>query len=102
MKVHNLIRLFESLSKEDFKLIRSREGSQIDAINGYLEELWEEMPDTPYDIMTFMVNSIAHNLGLGEQMRLAIWTIAAAPGGLSGILPGLPVSSGMPCSSGAR
>ena len=82
LKVHNLIRLFESLSKEDFKLIRSREGSQIDAINGYLEELWEEMPDTPYDIMTFMVNSIAHNLGLGEQMRLAIWTIAAAPGGL--------------------
>ena len=82
LKVHNLIRLFESLSREDFKLIRSREGSQIDAINGYLEELWEEMPDTPYDIMTFMVNSIAHNLGLGEQMRLAIWTIAAAPGGL--------------------
>ncbi|MGM9753206.1 MAG: DUF4062 domain-containing protein [Candidatus Cryptobacteroides sp.] len=82
LKVHNLMRLFESLTREDFKLIRSREGSQIDAINGYLEELWEEMPDTPYDIMTFMVNSIAHNLGLGEQMRQALWTIAAAPGGL--------------------
>ncbi|MGM9791707.1 MAG: DUF4062 domain-containing protein [Candidatus Cryptobacteroides sp.] len=82
LKVHNLIRLFESLTREDFKQIRDRKGSQIEAINGYLEELWEEMPDTPYDIMTFMVNSIAHNLGLGEQMRQAIWTIAAAPGGL--------------------
>ena len=82
IKVHNVFRLFESLTQEDFSRIRSSEGSQIDAINGYLEEIWGEMPDTPYDLMTYMVNNILYNLGLGEQMRQAFWYIAAAPGGL--------------------
>ena len=82
IKVHNVFRLFESLTQEDFKRIRSSEGSQIDAINGYLEEIWGEMPDSPYDLMTFMVNNIVGNLGLGENMRQAFWYIASAPGGL--------------------
>lgn len=82
IKVHNVFRLFESLTQEDFARIRGREGSQIDAINGYLEAIWDEMPDSPYDLMTYMVNNIVYNLGLGEQMRQAIWLIAAAPGGL--------------------
>ena len=82
IKVHNVFRLFESLTQEDFRRIRSSEDSQIDAINGYLEEIWGEMPDTPYDLMTHMVNNILYNLGLGEQMRQAFWYIAAAPGGL--------------------
>ena len=82
VKVHSLFRIFESLTQEDFARIRAREGSQIDAINGYLQELWEEMPSEPYDVMTFMVNTIAGNLDLGEPLRQAIWTIAAAPSGL--------------------
>ena len=82
LKVHSIFRIFESLTQEDFAQIRSRDGSQIDAINGYLLDIWGKMPDTPYDIMTFMVNTIAKNLGIGEKMRSAIWTIAAAPSGL--------------------
>ncbi|MBP5488173.1 MAG: DUF4062 domain-containing protein [Bacteroidales bacterium] len=82
LKVHSIFRIFESLTQEDFREIRGRKGSQIDAINGYLEDIWEEMPDATYDIMTFMVNQIVKNLALGENMRQAIWTIAAAPGGL--------------------
>ncbi len=82
LKIHSIFRLFESLSQEDFATIRTAEGSQIDAINSYLEAIWSEMPDFPYDIMTFMVNNIAGNIGLNENMRQAIWFIAAAPGGL--------------------
>ena len=82
LKIHNVFRIFESLTQEDFREIRGRKGSQIDAINGYLEQIWKEMPETPYDIMTFMVNTIVKNLGLSENMRQAIWTVAAAPGGL--------------------
>jgi len=82
LRVHSIFRIFESLTQEDFAQIRSSEGSQIDAINAYLKGIWEEMPDTPYDIMTFMVNQIAKNLGIGEGLRQAIWTIAAAPSGL--------------------
>ena len=82
LRVHSVFRIFESLTQEDFAQIRSREGNQIDAINGYLKDIWAEMPDTPYDIMTFMVNQIVKNLGIGEGLRQAIWTIAAAPFGL--------------------
>lgn len=82
LKVHSIFRIFESLTQEDFREIRGKKGSQIDAINGYLEDIWKEMPDATYDIMTFMVNQIVKNLSLGEKMRQAIWTIAAAPGGL--------------------
>ena len=82
LKVHSVFRLFEALTQEDFSEIRGRKGSQIDAINGYLSEIWEEMPDSPYDLMTFMVNNIAKNLGIGEKLRNAIWKIAAAPSGL--------------------
>ena len=82
IKVHNVFRLFESLTLEDFKRIRSVEGSQIDAINGYLEDIWREMPDSAYDLMTFMVNNIAGNLGLGDRMIQSLWFVAAAPGGL--------------------
>lgn len=82
LKIHSIFRLFESLSQEDFAEIRTADGSQIDAINSYLENIWAEMPDLPYDIMTFMVNNIAKNIGLSENMRQAIWTVAAAPGGL--------------------
>ncbi len=82
LKIHNVFRIFESLTQEDFREIRGKKGSQIDAINGYLEQIWKEMPESPYDIMTFMVNNIVKNLGLGENMRQAIWTIAAAPSGL--------------------
>ncbi len=82
IKVHSVFRLFESLTQEDFKRIRSSEGSQIDAINGYLEDIWSEMPDSPYDLMTFMVNHIGSNLGLGEKMLEALWAVASAPGGL--------------------
>ena len=82
LRVHSIFRLFESLTQEDFAQIRSREGNQIEAINGYLQDIWDEMPDTPYDIMTFMVNQIVKNLGLGDKLRSAIWTIAAAPSGL--------------------
>ena len=82
LKVHSIFRIFESLTQEDFREIRGKKGSQIDAINGYLEDIWKDMPDATYDIMTFMVNQIVKNLALGENMRQAIWTIAAAPGGL--------------------
>ena len=82
IKIHNVFRIFESLTQEDFREIRSQKGSQIDAINGYLERIWEEMPNSSYDVMTFMVNNIVKNLNLGENMRQAIWTIAAAPSGL--------------------
>ncbi len=82
LKVHSVFRLFESLTREDFAAIRSRKGSQIDAINSYLEGIWKDMPESPYDIMTFMVNGIAGNLSLSENMRRAVWTLAAAPGGL--------------------
>ena len=82
LKIHSIFRIFESLNQEDFAQIRGSSGSQIDAINGYLENIWKEMPESSYDIMTFMVNQIVANLCLGEQMRQAIWTIAAAPGGL--------------------
>ena len=82
LKIHSVFRIFESLTQEDFREIRGSAGSQIDAINSYLEGIWKEMPDTTYDIMTFMVNTIVKNLGLRENMRQAIWTIAAAPGGL--------------------
>ena len=82
LKVHSVFRLFEALTQEDFAQIRGRKGSQIDAINDYLEQLWQEMPDTPYDLMTFMVNTLTENLGLGEKLRNAIWKIAAAPSGL--------------------
>ena len=82
IKVHSVFRLFESLTQEDFKRIRSAEGSQIDAINSYLEDIWSEMPDSPYDLMTFMVNHIGSNLGLGEKMLEALWAVASAPGGL--------------------
>ncbi len=82
LKVHSIFRIFESLTQEDFRQIRGKKGSQIDAINGYLEDIWKDMPDATYDIMTFMVNQIVKNLALGENMRQAIWTIAAAPGGL--------------------
>ena len=82
IKVHSVFRLFESLTLEDFKCIRSAEGSQIDAINSYLEEIWSEIPDSPYDLMTFMVNHIGSNLGLGEKMLEALWVVASAPGGL--------------------
>lgn len=82
IKVHNVFRLFQSLSQEDFASIRSKEGSQIDAINSYLENIWEDMPDSPYDLMTFMVNNILQNLGLGENWINAIWTLSAAPSGL--------------------
>ena len=82
LKVHSIFRIFESLTQEDFREIRGKKGSQIDAINGYLEDIWKDMPDATYDIMTFMVNQIVKNLSLGENMRQAIWTIAAAPGGL--------------------
>ncbi len=40
------------------------------------------MPDFPYDIMTFMVSNIAKNIGLSDNVSEAIWTLAAAPGGL--------------------
>ena len=82
LKIHNVFRIFESLTQEDFREIRGQKGSQIDAINSYLENIWNEMPDAPYDVMTFMVNTIVRNLSLGENMRQAIWTIAAAPSGL--------------------
>ena len=82
LKVHSVFRLFEALTQEDFAQIRGRKGSQIDAINDYLEQLWREMPDAPYDLMTFMVNTLTENLGLGEKLRNAIWKIAAAPSGL--------------------
>ena len=82
LKIHSIFRIFESLNQEDFAQIRGRSGSQIDAINNYLEDIWKEMPESSYDIMTFMVNQIVANLSLGEQMRQAIWTVAAAPGGL--------------------
>ena len=82
LKVHSVFRIFEALTQEDFSEIRGRAGSQIDAINGYLSDIWEEMPDTPYDLMTFLVNNIAKNLGIGENLRSAIWTVAAAPSGL--------------------
>ncbi len=82
LKIHSIFRLFESLSQEDFATIRSSEGSQIDAINSYLENKWAEMPDFPYDIMTFMVSNIAKNIGLSDNVSEAIWTLAAAPGGL--------------------
>ena len=82
LKVHSVFRIFESLTQEDFAQIRDRRGSQIDAINGYLEELWKKLPETPYDIMTFMSNTIMNNLGIGKQMQDAVWAIASAPGGL--------------------
>jgi len=82
LRVHSIFRLFQSLTQEDFAQIRSRKGSQIDAINGYLQDIWAEMPDAPYDIMTFMVNQTVKNLGIGEGLRQAVWTVAAAPGGL--------------------
>ena len=82
LKIHSVFRVFESLTQEDFAEIRGRRGSQIDAINAYLEEIWKKMPEAPYDVMTFMVNAIFKNLRLGEGMREAVWTIAAAPGGL--------------------
>ncbi len=82
LKAHSVFRLFEALTQEDFSAIRARKGSQIDAINSYLEDIWKDMPDAAYDIMTFMVNGIAANLSLGEGLRQGIWTIAAAPGGL--------------------
>ena len=82
LKIHNVFRIFESLTQEDFREIRGQKGSQIDAINGYLEKIWKDMPNSPYDVMTFMVNTIVKNLGLGEKMRQAIWTIAASPSGL--------------------
>ncbi len=82
LKIHSIFRLFESLSQEEFATIRSSEGSQIDAINSYLENKWAEMPDFPYDIMTFMVSNIAKNIGLSDNVSEAIWTLAAAPGGL--------------------
>lgn len=82
LKVHSVFRLFEALTQEDFAQIRGRKGRQIDAINDYLEQLWQEMPDAPYDLMTFMVNTLSENLGLGEKLRKAIWKIAAAPSGL--------------------
>ncbi|MBO4611456.1 MAG: DUF4062 domain-containing protein [Bacteroidales bacterium] len=82
LKIHNVFRIFESLTQEDFREIRGQKGSQIDAINGYLEKIWKDMPNSPYDVMTFMVNTIVKNLGLGENMRQAIWTIAASPSGL--------------------
>lgn len=82
LKVHSVFRIFESLTQEDFARIRGRKGSQIDAINGYLEEIWKKLPETPYDIMTFMTNTIMNNLGVGRQMQDAVWLIASAPGGL--------------------
>ena len=82
IQVHSVFRFFESLTQEDFRQIRSQEGNQIDAINSYLREIWKEMPDTSYEIMTFMVNNILANLGLGENWESAFWTLAAAPSGL--------------------
>ena len=82
LKVHSVFRIFEALTQEDFSEIRGREGSQIDAINGYLSDIWKEMPDTPYDLMTFLVDNVVKNLGVGEDLKSAIWTIAAAPSGL--------------------
>jgi hypothetical protein len=82
VKVHNMFRLFESLTQEDFATIRQKEGSQIDAINGYLEDIWEKMPDDPYDLTMFMLDSITHNLGLGDYWRYGIATLCAAPSGL--------------------
>lgn len=82
IRVHNVFRFFESLTQEDFRQIRSQEGNQIDAINSYLRQIWEEMPETSYEIMTFMVNNILANMGLGENWKNAFWTLAAAPSGL--------------------
>ena len=82
LKVHCVFRIFQSLTQEDFAQIRGRRGSQIDAINGYLEEIWKKLPDAPYDVMTFMANTIMKNLGIGKQMQDAVWLIASAPGGL--------------------
>ena len=82
IRVHNVFRFFESLTQEDFKQIRSQKGSQIDAINSYLREIWEDMPESSYEIMTFMVNNILDNMGLGENWNTAFWTLAAAPSGL--------------------
>lgn len=82
IRVHSVFRFFESLTQEDFRQIRSQEGNQIDAINSYLREIWEEMPDNSYEIMTFMVNNILANMGLGDSWTNAFWTLAAAPSGL--------------------
>lgn len=82
LKIHSIFRIFESLTQEDFARIRAREGSQIEAINDYLQDIWETMPSDPYEIMTFMVETIAGNLGLGDALLQAIWTISAAPSGL--------------------
>ena len=80
--VHSVFRLFESLTQEDFRTIRSRGGSQIEAINDYLMELWEEMPDSPYELMFFMVDKVLANMGLGDTWKDAFDVLAAAPSGL--------------------
>ena len=82
LEIHNVFRLFESLTQEDFRTIRARKGSQIEAINDYLTDRWEEMPDSPYLLMNFMVDTILSNMGLGEAWRDAFFLLEAAPSGL--------------------
>ena len=82
LKVHNVFRFFESLTQEDFARIRRTEGSQIEAINSYLENIWGKMPETPYMMLGFMVREILSNLGLDESWENAFWKLCAAPSGL--------------------
>jgi len=82
VRIHSLFRIFESLTQEDFATIRSSSGSQIDAINSYLEDIWKEMPSESYELNEFMGIRISENLSLGERWTFALWHIAAAPSGL--------------------
>ena len=81
-KLRAAFRIFESLTVSDFAVIRASGGNQIDAINNYLTDIWQGIPDTEEDLAHYVAGRVAANLGLGTGWSNVMELIFCARGGL--------------------